>query len=57
MLHPNILVSVVASEETQDGLSVWNTYSEKRFNKTCQVSRGKFQFILSRIRYVPQNAD
>ena len=32
----------------------WNTYSEERFNKTFQLSRGKFQFILSRIRYVLQ---
>ena len=33
---------------------VWNTYSEERFKKTFRVSRGTFQFILSRIRHVLQ---
>ena len=31
---------------------VWNNYSEERFKKPFRLSRGTFQFILSRIRHV-----
>jgi len=33
---------------------VWNTYSEERFKKTFRISRGRFHFILNRIRHVLQ---
>lgn len=31
--------------------NVWNTYSERRFQKTFRISKDTFQFILSRIRH------
>ena len=30
---------------------VWNTYSDSRFKRTFRVSRGTFEFILSKIRH------